>query len=30
MYKNRMDSFNLVQNILNSGTLAIDTHFFLW
>lgn len=30
MYKYRTDGSNLVQGILSSGSLAIDTHFFLW
>lgn len=30
MFKNRSDSSNIFQGILNSGSLAIDTHFFLW
>ncbi|XP_055303582.1 nose resistant to fluoxetine protein 6-like [Sitodiplosis mosellana] len=29
MYKYRTDGSNLVQGILSSGSLAIDTHFFL-
>lgn len=30
MYRYRLDGSNLVQGILSSGSLAIDTHFFLW
>ncbi|XP_031626081.1 uncharacterized protein LOC116342557 [Contarinia nasturtii] len=29
MYKFRLDGSNLVQGILSSGSLAVDTHFFL-
>lgn len=30
IYKNQFGGFNVMQTILDSGSLSIDTHFFLW